>query len=552
MGSTKGGIVRRVNAAMLVSLAVLVLAGGSEAFAAGFGHAGRHGKHGHHKGQGVTAVEIATARSGSALSQLSLSGTVVPKATLDLSAAGPGRVSSVDVTPGQTLGAGQVVAVVTNPLAGAQVTAAQAAVATAQAKLQAATQAAQANLAKAEDALAAARSVYNDAQAAAQANQQMAVASARVGVAKAQAALAQANATVTQAEASVSQAEADQNDQSSSDTDSNNSDAAALQSAQGNLAVAQANQAAAVAGLSEAQLSLSQAQSPPPSGALAQAQAAVTQAELGVSQAQDALSPTGTAPLTDSVAQAEDQAAIVQTSAGEGTIVAPFAGTVTSVPAVVGQNVGAGSVLAVEQASQLTLQAPLAQQDLALARPGEPVTISVPGAPATLAGDVAGVSVTGNPSSLSFTVTVTPSSEPAWLLAGESASMEVTTQTFSAAVLVPADSVVSFNGTPQVFELQANHTVKLASVEPGITDGTTTMVSGLPAGAKVVAVGQTYLANGARVRVTGTVPVPPSVSGSAVAGLASATLVTPTTTTGAGKKGAGKGGGAGAGGLGVP
>jgi hypothetical protein len=217
---------------------------------------------------------------------------------------------------------------------------------------------------------------------------------------------------------------------------------------------------------------------------------------------------------------------------------------------VVGQNVGAGTVLAVEQASQLTLQAPLAQQDLALARPGEPVTISVPGAPAALNGTVAGVSATGNPSSLSFTVTVTPSSEPAWLLTGESASMEITTETFSPAVLVPAEAIVSFNGTPQVFEVESNHRVKLTGVQPGITDGTTTMVSGLPAGTKVVAVGQTYLANGARIRVSGTVAVSSSVSGSAVAGLANATLVTPPTTSGSGKKGAGKGGGAGAGGLG--
>ena len=91
-------------------------------------------------------------------------------------------------------------------------------------------------------------------------------------------------------------------------------------------------------------------------------------------------------------------------------------------------------------------------------------------------------------------------------------------------------------------------TVSLVDVTPSVSDGSTTEVSGVSPGAAVVVAGQTYLAAGDAVRVTATVTVPTSVTGSSVGGILTAPSASPTKTdTGAG---AGAGAGAAGGGTG--
>ncbi|MHB1447110.1 MAG: efflux RND transporter periplasmic adaptor subunit, partial [Acidimicrobiales bacterium] len=197
------------------------------------------------------------------------------------------------------------------------------------------------------------------------------------------------------------------------------------------------------------------------------------------------------------------------------------------------------------------------QQDLSLIRPGQSATIITPAGPAPVQGTVTAVSPTGDPASLTFNVTVEPSSVPSWLRPGESAALDIVTSTPTSAVLVPVSAVVSINGTPQVFTITSSHTVALQDVTPSLSDGTTTVIQGLAAGTEVVAVGQTYLAPADKVRVTSTIAVPTSVVGSAVGGLLSpaSSTTSPTSAGGsggtagsAGAPGAGAGKGAGGGG----
>jgi RND family efflux transporter MFP subunit len=291
----------------------------------------------------------------------------------------------------------------------------------------------------------------------------------------------------------------------------------------------------------------------PPAAAVVKAQGtvALAQADVKLARAQEAKSemlptPSALLPLDAAVTQARAEARLAEITASQSRVAAPFSGTVVSVPAAIGQDVSPGTTLAVLESSQLTVQAPLAEQVLRLVRHGEPATVAVPGSPSSLAGWVAGVSVSGTAGSLSFPVTIRLASTPAWLLAGQSAAVQITTRVISPAVLVPSQAIVSISGTPQVFEVTAAHRARLVNVTPGVTDGVTTAVSGVAAGAKVVVLGQTYLADDARVRSTGTVGVPSTVAGAIVEGLASATSAAPPLTAKSGGK-AGKGLGLGGG-----
>ncbi len=459
--------------------------GGGAHHGAHHGKHGKKGKKGHHKLSGVSSVIAASAVSGTATYQLTLSGTVSPKATLTIAATNSGTVTAVDVSTGQTVQAGQAVATVTSPTLAGQ--------------------------------LAVAQTILQNAQTNNSANQQGAIIAAQAGVSKAQAGLDQAQFSLDNAERAEQTAQTDASE-TSSDSDSTSSDQTALGTAQQNVILAQANLNAAQDAMTEAQNQLSQAQNPTPATALIQAQA---------------------------------QVQLLQSEIAQETVRAPFAGVVVSVPAVTGQQVGAGTALATLDTATLIINTPLSQQDLALVHTGEEATASVAGASGTLPLTVQAVAPSGNPGSLTFGVTfaVTAPTQPAWLLPGESAVVNVTTKKYSPAVLIPAEAIVSINGTPQVFEIHSNHTVSLSNVTPGVSDGTTTMVSGLTAGTLVVAVGQTYLANGGRVKISSSIPVASTVVGTAVAGLANITTTLPSPTSTA-KKGGKGGGGAGAGGGG--
>ncbi len=453
----------------MVTPVALVAIGPTSTAAVALAHVGKagKGKKGHHHGGGATSVEVATAVSGTATSQLELSGQVMAAQTLAVVPTVSGRITAMDVTAGQQVGVGQIIAQLADPTGQIQLASAQASLAQAQAKL---------------------------AGAGAGATP-AAIAVAQAGVAKAQAALAGAEQFYNATVASYDQGQS-----------------TSTQVGQAQNAVAQAQ-----AALAQAQAQLAVTEQPPPQSTVSGLQAAVS--------------------------QAQDQVALVQANLGQDTVTAPFAGMITTVTGVVGAIATPSSPLATLESTQLTVQAPLAEADIGLVHAGQQATFTSPanGTQATAA-TVTSVSSNADPTSMSFTVTLSITGAPPSILSGESVTAMVTTQTVSSTVLVPAQSVISINGTPQVFVVGSNHKAALVSVVPGITDGTTTAVTGLPAGSEVVDIGQTYLASGDAVRVTGHVPVPSTVAGNTVGGLASVLPVTPPSpTVGKGAR-AGKGG----------
>ncbi len=517
------------RATKIVALAAgVALVGTGTAYAAGSGRKGTSKAR-----TGVTAVEVARATVGTAASALSLSGTVVPTTSLPLAAGASGRVSVLDVSVGQHVNAGQALMSVTDPVLQAQLAAAQAAVGTAQAKLSAAeAPPSGASLAVANDGLAKAQAVLSAAEVA----YQQAVAGAQGG-----------RGTGSQTQ---------------------------LDSAAEAVAVAQA-------GLTLAEAQSAQAEAPPSSASLA--------------------------PLVAAVTQAQAAQAVIGAEVAQESLTAPSSGTVSSLSVAVGQTVAAGTTVMTLDGLGMTVQAPVSQASVSLVRAGQTATLSVLGASNNLAATVTAVSTSASASSLTFEVTLTPvASPPSWLHPGESAAASVVTSSTPSAILVPASAIVSINGHPQVFVVSpatkpatANGssatpsprgsgaasptkknagkgkgkgkgkknktrkaigatakggapTVSLVDVTPTVSDGSTTEVSGLSPGALVVVAGQTYLAQGDRVKVASTLTVANSVTGSSVGGILTAPTAAPTaaptkiTGTGGGVAsgaGAGTGGG---------
>ena len=480
-----------------------------------------------HKGKGgvVTAVEVARATAGTAISALSLSGAVAATSSLPLSPGVAGRVAAIDVVAGQSVRAGQVLVSLANPVLRAQLAEARAAVATAQAKLAAA-----------------------EAPPTAQT-----LAVAQDGVAKAQAGLAAAEQAYQQAVLAARQASPARS---------------------GTTTTTQAKAPGSAADVSAAE------------AAVASAQAALNLAEAEAAAASAPPSAASLQPLVSAVGQAQAAEAVVQANLAEESLRAPFAGTVASLAATAGELVGAGTTVLTLDGAALSVQAPVSQADLPLLRAGDPATLSILGGGTTLPARVTALSPVADPSALTFQVTLTPTSDPPWLHPGEAAVVSVVTARTANAVLVPASAIVTINGTPQVFvvgppgsakagtasatasttrphrhtrkhkgakhkagkggaagaAVRGARTLTLVSVRPSISDGTTTEVSGLAPGTTVVVSGQTYLGPGDLVRVSGTAAVPSSVTGSSVGGLLTAP---PPTTSGA--KAAAPGAGLGAG-----
>lgn len=211
----------------------------------------------HHKGAALTTVSVATARSGTVSSTLTLSGIVQAQGSIDLAPLVTGRLAQVDVHLGQQVNQGQTIATLGNAVGQAQLAEAAAAVATAQAKVDAATAGptpqavavAQAAVEKAVVALKGAQSQYQTALANYQdrAPQQQALVAAQNQLQQDQAAYHVAQAAVAAAEVKVQQAQAAAQTSSANtlpdviaaDQDQLKADETALANAQSSLGAAQ-------------------------------------------------------------------------------------------------------------------------------------------------------------------------------------------------------------------------------------------------------------------------------------------------------------------------
>ena len=415
----------------------------------------------------IAVGTVAHARSGSAptyrtaavtrgpvTATLDLVGTLVPTHSATVGFAQPGTVASVDVSPGQSVTAGQTLAQLDLTALQARLTQAQAAEATARQ-----------TLAAAEDGQLPASPGGSPTSARSASGGSAATGAAQAEVEAAQKDVDTARAT---ADADLSAATAacpDPGAASSSPGTPACLDAErALLAAEGVVSGKESALSAAQSALSKA---LSSASAPPAGGSGASAaQLAAYQAAL------DAASAAVT---------------VAQQNVDQGSAVSPLSGTVVAVGLTPGQTVAAASSTAV-----ITISAPdgfevsTTVPTTAVARTavGQTASVVPDGTSTTLTATVAAIAAA--PTSSGYPVTLALPGPTTGLRQGTTASVRLTTGTQHEGIVVPT-SAVHVLGTRHVVEVLTGTTVRPTPVTVGIVDPLRTeIVTGLKVGQRVV------------------------------------------------------------------
>ncbi len=237
--------------------------------------------------------------------------------------------------------------------------------------------------------------------------------------------------------------------------------------------------------------------------ALSSANANVSSARSNV-QANGTLSGQGiqSAAVQQSAAQeqvAQAQANQVRVQIAKAAIVSPIDGVVVNRNINPGEYPGSRQIFTLQQIDPIYAIMHASSEEIARIVNGSPATVTVPdlGGNARFQGHVAGVLNQINPGSTDFQVKVLLANRggkirPGMVVQGRIATPPVT------GVRVPASAFTDDNHDA-VMIVQSDGTVKTSKVAEVGTDGTTSVVSGLAPGTRVVSNGQMSLGDGEKV-----------------------------------------------------
>jgi len=445
---------------------------------------------------GTTQYRTTAATLGTVTQTISLSGNLTPTNTTALDFGGSGKVTAVNVQPGENVTAGQVLATLDTTAMQATLQQAQATLASAQAKLaqdQAGATASQ--MASAQASVNSAQVSYNNAQTSLGDT----VAVNNQSIAQAQAAVTAAQNTVT-ADNNVLSA-----DQSKQQSDCNaDPSGSPCQTDNQKVAGDQQTLAKDQSTFSNAQTSLAATQVKAQQGD-DQAQAQVATARVQLQNAQASLNALSSSITPQQIQMDQAQVSIDQVSADtaqraldQSTLVAPAAGVVGEVNVSAGQTVGSSGGGGSAAASTTTTHAivvltpgafsvagTVTDAQVGEVAVGQRARVLPAGSTEAVTGKVTSISpeamVTSGVATFSVTVTL-DGSQPA-LHAGSSASISVIVNQVVQVLTVPTSAVrggtavqVLVNGVPQT-----------RAVTVGASDALRTQIlSGLSTGDQVV------------------------------------------------------------------
>lgn len=478
--------------------------------------------------QAEPELQTARARTGEIIITATGAGNLVPATELDLGFRLSGTLAELQVSVGDGVEAGQVLARLDDSVARLQMQQAELDLAMAEANLARLTSAgalAEARLALVADqaALADARAALNgllapdvayyaDTVADAQRAYDTAVANAELvttGSKSQEQAVANAAYAVELAQGKLNDAIR----WYGADSDKAAAAQATLALAQSDLAAAQialqvavANQASAVAdagaALADAQASYAYVTDyRPPSDdvALAEAQVAAAESALAESQALvaelqgepslDAAEPTTLAAARAQVAQAALAVEAARLTLNNTVLVAPISGTVTAVNASAGEAVGTTPIVTLAALDELLVRFYVEENDLGKVAAGYPVSVIFDAAPdVPVVGEVtrvdpALVSIDGSPAVQAWARLDAPEGVLS-LVSGLSAEIEIVAGEARDALLVPVQALRELApGSYAVFVVGADGQLKLTPVTVGLKDfANAQILTGLQAG----------------------------------------------------------------------
>ena len=508
---------RVVNVGLLVALAGLAAAG-----VASVGNPAR----------ARTVVRTASVQRGDVQATVTASGNVVTPTALTLNLVTGGKVTEVDVKPGDQVTTGQTLAKVDSITQ-------QAAVAVAQANLTAA----QDKLAPIQNPLTPQQAAANDAAAQQAAT---AVTNAQTNLADQQR-IAQSNATAyqnavnaaqNQLQADQNQLQADQNQLQADQAASNNQAAAsdqqkvnadnqAVAKDQAALTTAQTNQAQGTARdqqtVDQAQQAVTNAQNsyqatlannalkaaPPLPGDLASAQAGVTSAQASLTTAQQALAGTTlTAPSNGTITVVNG--IVGQTVSGGGS----SASSTSSSSSSSGTGSGSGSssstgsgFMSLIDLTTLQVKAGFSETDAARVAPGQPATVTFPALPTTeVAAHVVAVDATSTLVSnvVTYTATLALDNAAQAVRPGMSANVSVVVAMANNVLHVPTSALRGNGATGTVSVMRAGKQATIPVTVGVRGDQDVEVTSGLSEGdVVVVSTGSTLGTSGTRTTTVG-------------------------------------------------
>ena len=206
---------------------------------------------------------------------------------------------------------------------------------------------------------------------------------------------------------------------------------------------------------------------------------------------------------------------------GGGNVVAPMSGVLASLNVTENSFTSTSAPVAViDDPTQMKVTVMVSETLVPKLSIGDPVEVSVSALGKTFTGAIRSVDQAANMQTKLYTVTITVPGDVTGLLSGMFADVTFRTDYNDNTVVIPTEAILTSGDTQYVYVVE-DGAAKYVEVTTGITgSGVTQITSGLTAGEQLVTVGQSYLSDGAAVRVvSGTDDA--AVAGAAAEGTAS-------------------------------
>lgn len=190
-------------------------------------------------------------------------------------------------------------------------------------------------------------------------------------------------------------------------------------------------------------------------------------------------------------------------------IKAPITGTITQIPARIGQTVSPSVPIAkVSRTWELEISTEVSERFISRMEEGQPAILNFAAYPGeTFRARVTELSPVVDPVSRTMGVTLQPENGYERIKPGMFAEVKIITQAKEGIVKIPAECMVSRFGKYFVFVAKEDGTVERRNITPGIQiDQKLEVTEGLEAGEEIVIRGQTLLEDGVRVKVIDQVP----------------------------------------------
>lgn len=211
--------------------------------------------------------------------------------------------------------------------------------------------------------------------------------------------------------------------------------------------------------------------------------------DSGVANVSQSGSVNGTGLQASAIAQAEATAQQIRVSIQKATIYSPVDGTIVNRNLNPGEYPGSRTIFVIQEDDQVWAELNASSADVFKITKGSPVAMTVPGNAAVhYQGTVVGVLGQVSPGSTNFTVKVLIPHANGRLVAGLPVTGTIAL-TPTTGIGVPTTAFLDDSHSTLLY-VGANNTAELAKVTEIASDGTTSIVTGVPAGTKVISNGQ--------------------------------------------------------------